>query len=278
MNPEIFIFRYITEGSFDAYSWQLLETKQRFIVDILSDSIHGRSGNEVDDAVLNYAEVKALALGNPLLKSRVETRNELTILSILRKKSLENKLRLEQRYGELPDLIAAKELELQTCRADAEYVEIYGRNIYKNISVKEKIVRSKWRKHIRETLSKALQNNNNRSEDRNILNYRGFFIILPAGMDPDHPYLYIVHEGRYRVELSEKDGGALIRIDNYLDKLGQRVELIERQLELLHKEQQEIEIELMSDDNYSDQIDAVTSILNSIDEELGVNDLLGQTN
>ncbi|MBR0457315.1 MAG: DEAD/DEAH box helicase family protein [Firmicutes bacterium] len=97
-NAKVEIYRYISEGSFDAYSWQLLETKQRFITDILSGSIAGNSGSEVDDTVLNYAEVKALALGNPLLRSRVETRNELSRLSVLQRKSIENRLRLEQRY------------------------------------------------------------------------------------------------------------------------------------------------------------------------------------
>jgi SNF2 family DNA or RNA helicase len=72
-NEEVFIYRYITEGSFDAYSWQLLESKQRFISAILQGSIKERYGSDISDTVLNYAEVKALAIGNPLIKKRVET-------------------------------------------------------------------------------------------------------------------------------------------------------------------------------------------------------------
>ena len=75
-NKKVEIYRYITEGSFDAYSWQLLETKQRFITDLLSGSLVERNGKEIDDVVLNYAEVKALAIGNPLVKERVEAQNE----------------------------------------------------------------------------------------------------------------------------------------------------------------------------------------------------------
>ena len=71
-NEKVHIYRYITKESFDAYSWQLLETKQRFISQILSGMVTERTGVEVDEAVLNYAEVKALAIGNPLIKERVE--------------------------------------------------------------------------------------------------------------------------------------------------------------------------------------------------------------
>lgn len=77
-NSKVRIFRYITEGSFDAYSWQLLETKQRFITGLLSGSLTERSGKDIEDTVLDYAEVKALAVGNPLVKERVETANELS--------------------------------------------------------------------------------------------------------------------------------------------------------------------------------------------------------
>lgn len=67
-NSKVYIYRYITEGSFDAYSWQLLETKQRFISELLSGSLTERSGTDIADTVLDYAEVKALAVGDPLVK------------------------------------------------------------------------------------------------------------------------------------------------------------------------------------------------------------------
>ena len=85
-NPQVYIFRYITEGSFDAYSWQLLETKQRFISDLLAGSLSERSASDIEDTVLTYAEVKALAIGNPLIKQRVEAANELSRLLTLQRK------------------------------------------------------------------------------------------------------------------------------------------------------------------------------------------------
>jgi hypothetical protein len=102
LNKKVYIYRYITEGSFDAYSWQLLETKQRFISGLLSGSLTERSGSDVESTVLDYAEVKALAVGNPLVKERVETANELTRYLALQRKAIETHIRLEKELMELP--------------------------------------------------------------------------------------------------------------------------------------------------------------------------------
>lgn len=104
-NSKVYIYRYITEGSFDAYSWQLLETKQRFISELLSGSLTERSGTDIADTVLDYAEVKALAVGNPLVKQRVEAANELTRYMALQSKLVESRIRLEKELLEMPGQI-----------------------------------------------------------------------------------------------------------------------------------------------------------------------------
>ena len=80
---EIKIFRYIAEGSFDSYSWQLLETKQRFISQFLSGSEYQRSASDLEENVLTYAQVKALAISQPLMKVLAEKENELRRLQLL---------------------------------------------------------------------------------------------------------------------------------------------------------------------------------------------------
>ena len=105
-NKEVFIYRYVTEGSFDAYSWQLLETKQRFISELLAGSIRERSGADVDDTVLSYAEVKALAVGNPLIKKRVETANELEKYIALQGGVIANRERLRNELNAIPSQLA----------------------------------------------------------------------------------------------------------------------------------------------------------------------------
>ncbi|MCD8201469.1 MAG: DEAD/DEAH box helicase family protein, partial [Clostridia bacterium] len=125
MNEKVFIFRYITEGSFDAYSWQILEAKQRFISEILSGSYAARSGDDIKDSVLNYAEVKALAIGNPLIKERVEKANELATYLTLKRKYEENRSDLMQRLTELPEQIASDKKRMEECEIDIKtYAEV----------------------------------------------------------------------------------------------------------------------------------------------------------
>lgn len=83
-NKRVQIFRYATEGSFDAYSWQLIENKQRYISQIMTSKTPARSCEDLDEATLTYAEVKALCAGNPLIKGKMDLDNEVARLSTLR--------------------------------------------------------------------------------------------------------------------------------------------------------------------------------------------------
>ena len=122
-NERVYIYRYITEGSFDAYSWQILETKQRFITGLLSGSLSERSGSDIEGTVLSYAEVKALAIGNPLVKERVETANLLSRYVTLQGRAVEERLRLEQELQELPARISDQNERVKRCRLDCSFLE-----------------------------------------------------------------------------------------------------------------------------------------------------------
>ena len=114
-NEDVMIFRYIMEGSFDAYSWQILETKQKFISQFLSGSSYQRSIEDLDNNVLSYAEVKAIALGNPIMKQVAEKENEIKMLQILCNKYAEDKRKLTARLTELEnEILAAKERKTTT--------------------------------------------------------------------------------------------------------------------------------------------------------------------
>lgn len=97
-NKEVYVFRYVTEGTFDAYSWQLIENKQKFIGQIMTSKSPARSCNDMDEAALSYAEVKALAADNPLIKEKMDLDVQLTRLKTLKaahdsqRYELENKI------------------------------------------------------------------------------------------------------------------------------------------------------------------------------------------
>ncbi len=118
------IFRYITKGSFDAYSWQLLESKQRFISQILSGDCTQRECADVDETVLNYAEVKALAVGNPKIKRRVEVANELSKYRILERDVIARKSKLREELDGIPANIEKQKRIISLCEKDIKETDV----------------------------------------------------------------------------------------------------------------------------------------------------------
>ena len=94
-NPKVKIFRYVTEGTFDAYSWQLIENKQKFIGQIMTSKSPVRSCEDIDDAALTYAEVKALATGNPYIKEKMDLDIQVSKLKLMKANHTSQKYRLE---------------------------------------------------------------------------------------------------------------------------------------------------------------------------------------
>lgn len=94
-NGQVDIYRYITESTFDSYMWQLLENKQRFISQIMTSRTPVRSAEDIDETTLSYAEVKALATGNPLIKEKIDIETELTRLKLFKADYLNTRYRLE---------------------------------------------------------------------------------------------------------------------------------------------------------------------------------------
>ena len=95
MNDKVKIFRYVTEGTFDSYSWQLIENKQKFIGQIMTSKSPVRSCEDIDEAALTYAEVKALATGNPYIKEKMDLDIQVSKLKLLKANHTSQKYRLE---------------------------------------------------------------------------------------------------------------------------------------------------------------------------------------
>ena len=258
-NPEVFIFRYVTTGSFDAYSWQLLETKQRFITSILSGHLKERTGSDVSDTALSYAEVKAIAVGNPLVKKRVETANELDRLTILRRERLKQLETMEQELEGIPAKIEHQANLVTLCARDRDYV-------FTRLGFPSK----EERKSVKEALDLAIRENVLATEESTLLEYRGFDIVLGAGMSEDKPFVWLCREGRYYLELGEASGGFLSRIDNFIDKLDKHLEKLQSGLSSLCIRKSYIEDCLKERDSYAGKIETLKASLRKIDEELGI--------
>ena len=120
------IFRYVTEGTFDSYSWQLIENKQKFIGQIMTSKSPVRSCEDVDEAALTYAEVKALATGNPYIKEKMDLDIQVSKLKLMKGNHTSQKYRLEddilkrypQQIATLKERIIGMEADIQTAKAN----------------------------------------------------------------------------------------------------------------------------------------------------------------
>ena len=126
LNPKVKIFRYVTEGTFDSYSWQLIENKQKFIGQIMTSKSPVRSCEDVDEAALTYAEVKALATGNPYIKEKMDLDIQVSKLKLMKANHTSQKYRLEDNIAKhypqqitiLKERISGMQADIQTAKAN----------------------------------------------------------------------------------------------------------------------------------------------------------------
>lgn len=257
---EVFIYRYITEGSFDAYSWQILENKQKFISSFLSGADVGRDAEDIADTVLSYAEVKALAVGNPLIKLRVETANRLERARIASR----------QRQKQVADLRVVaenaprqRERLLELARMAREDYAIYtGRKV--SVPREERLA-------FGEELLEALADNEMRPVQRPFGEYQGFDILLPAGMQGEDPYVY-VRGGTgcvYHLKMDgEKPLGCSRRVDYLLEGLSRRADALEQQAAEADQRWKDALAELEKGNPHLDECEKLAGQLEQLDRRL----------
>ncbi len=260
--PEIFIYRYITEGTFDAYLWQLLENKQKFISSFLSGTSAARDMDDIANTVLNYAEVKALAIGNPLIKKRVEVAN------LLDRKKIASRTRQSQ-MQKLHVVIEVSKEEIVTCRNLA----VLSEKDYDAYSLRRKQIPNAERQIFGEELLFALRSNGYYPKDREFeKTYQGFAVILPAQMNPEHPYVLIKSEngGCYYCSMSgeKTPKGCTMSIDRVLDGLYKESEKQRDRAAELEKRISSAKEDLDKGNVYVDEIEKLAEKLADIDKTL----------
>ena len=259
-NEEIFIYRYIVEGSFDAYSWQILETKQKFINELLSNSVNERQKEDIEDLVLNYSEVKALALGNSRLKDHVELTNELSRLRLLARKEKEKRANIQRELLEIPAKIMNAKNNIEKLEADINHYE-----------VNKQVYSVEFRNELRSLIWSTLMNNLRGTEEVSIDTYHGFEIVAPKNLVENNLYLYIVGKGRHIITIGSSEFGSLNRIDNYLES-GMADKLKENKKALKEFEAREAAIkeELNKTVSYDEEIEAVAQKVKELEKELKI--------
>jgi hypothetical protein len=125
-NEEVSVYRYVTEGSFDAYMWQALETKAKFISQVMTGESAGRRAEDIGGQELSYAEVKAIASGNPAVLTLAEADAELQRLTLLKKNHLDEQYVARRSVRDLPATIEALSKRLAALTADQATATIYA--------------------------------------------------------------------------------------------------------------------------------------------------------
>ena len=257
---EVFIYRYITEGSFDSYSWQLLENKQRFISSFLSGTSGSRDQDDISDTVLSYAEVKALAIGDKRIKTRVETANKLDRTRMASRQRQKQLMNLRAIIEGTPEKLRRLDRIYRNVRYDAAYY----RSSKASIPREERIA-------FGEELMEALADNCLRETDRTFDTYQGFQVVLPANMLPEKPFVYLrtVAGGSYPVDMDgDKVLGFSMRLDRTLDDLPNREKALSVQMQEVRTQCQEAKADMEKGNPYQEEIERLMEQLAKIDREL----------
>ncbi len=268
MHEKVYIYRYVTTGSFDAYSWQLLEMKQRFISSILAGNISDRSGSDVDDTVLTYAQIKALALGDSALKDRFETENELSRLLILQSKYKEERYSLEEKLNLIPKQQAELKDKIEMIKRD---FYTYNNKITKLNPDNVATFKQDCQNNIYERLKNNVHDDSFIFGDMAITrDYFGLALVLPIDGNLKKPYIIIHGQNKYPVELGSSPEDYIKKIDDRIASLKQDIELLENEITALSQKAQDIENALQTGADYSNDIEIARAKLENIDRMLGV--------
>lgn len=241
-NNEIHIFRYITEGSFDSYSWQLLETKQRFISQFLSGSAYQRSTSDLEDNILTYAQVKALAISESLMKELAEKQNEIRRLRILSSSFIQNLSAAVKSAENKREQLSVLKKRLESTLANQDFLAQFTADDYKH-SIDS----------VKNTLNKTtILGETPLPKDLTAMDFK---ISVPDRQNEKKPYIILNRLGtRYSVDVSMSISGNARRLYNFFIHFTRQVEEIQTQLNQMEKSLKELDTIKGKKNPYPDQI------------------------
>lgn len=230
-NPEVDIYRYVTEGTFDAYLYQLVENKQRFISQIMTSKTPVRFAEDIDETALSYAEIKALAAGNPDIIEKTELDTQVAKLKLLKQNYLSEKYELEDKVIKYyPNEIKRLENRIEDMKED---IEVFNNNNTPDNSFDKMNIKGTdftERKEAGEKIIEICKSMTN-PEPLEIGEYKGFKIIVSFDTMDRKFYASMKNNLSYKTELGSDPSGNITRIDNVLNGIETRLSSIENNLE-----------------------------------------------
>ena len=270
-NPEVDIYSYVTEGTFDAYLYQLVESKQKFISQIMTSKSPVRSADDVDEQALSYAEIKALASGNPLIKEKMDLDIEVSKLKLLKSNHLNQRYSLEDAISKtFPKQIAESQARIAGYGADIAAIK---ENTHPNADGFSPLVLAGTTYADKKEAGSALLTmcrNMLSPEAMQIGSYRGLMLELSFDSFSQEYRLAMIGQLRHTVTLGTDVFGNLQRMDNALEALPIKEQTCREQLSNLQTQLETAKVEVQKPFPREEELKAKTARLEELNALLNM--------
>lgn len=269
-NPLVHVYRYVTEGTFDAYLWQTVENKQKFISQIMTSKSPVRSCDDVDETALSFAEIKALCAGDPRIKERMDLDVEVSKLKLMKADHQSKQYRLEdQLLKYFPEEIEKHKGFIQGFEADLETLAAHPHpeDGFAGMEIRGDTLTDK--ENAGAALLDACKEVKG-SEPVQIGSYRGFTMSVEFSAWKQEYTLLLKGQMTHRATLGIDPRGNLTRIDNALSQMPQRLEATKAQLDNLYQQQAAAKEEVGKPFPYEDDLRVKSARLVELDTLLNL--------
>ncbi len=269
-NPLVHVCRYVTEGTFDAYLWQTVENKQKFISQIMTSKSPVRSCEDIDETALSFAEIKALCAGDPRIKERMDLDVDVAKLKIMKADHQSKQYRLEdQLLKYFPAQIEQNKGYIRGFEADMKTLETHPlpQEGYVGMVIRGDNLTD--RENAGAALLDAIKDVKT-ADPVEIGSYRGFSMSVEFRGFVSGYVMTLKGEMSHHVELGEDPRGNLTRIDNALAKMPDRLKAVQAQLENLYKQQEAARVEVGKPFPYEAELTEKTARLVELDLQLNL--------
>ena len=236
-NDKVKIFRYVTENTFDAYMWQILENKQKFISQIMTSKSPVRACEDVDDTALSYAEIKALATGNPHIKEKMDLDVQVSKLKLLKANHTSQIYRLESDIAKnFPVQISALKERIAGMQVDSQVVKSVDLQDNDTFAMTVGNVLYEDKKEAGEALIAACAGLKTVSTGGKVGEYHGFTLSASYNMFSNAFELTVKGKCSYKLEIGKDPVGNMQRIHNTLSSIDRRLTESEQKLETVQQQ------------------------------------------
>jgi len=251
-NSEVAVYRYVTKGTFDAYSWSLVENKQRFISQVMTSKAISRTCEDVDEATLSYAEIKAIATGNPLIREKMELDNDVQRLKLLKSSYDSQRYSLQDNFMlRHPKLIKAAEEKLACVRMD---IKTRDAQLISSPEFAITVGRATFTERVdggtvmMEAISKCKT-----GDTYPIGSFKGFELLVEKNYMETN-YMVLRGKTEYKAELSTSPVGNMVKLENLFHGLSENEDFLVKKLDEYRRDMEQSKAEYEKPFSYDEEL------------------------